>query len=80
MHSVLLLNASAQVESTWIQGEQWLFATCARGHSVSRCSLSLLPCVTLPYYTCPTCRIPAHPAFGKPEVGPEVVNIVASRS
>lgn len=53
----------SEVENTWIQGDQWMFATCLRGHSVPRCSLSLLPCVTLPYYTCPTCRIPAHPAF-----------------
>lgn len=53
----------AEVESNWAQGEQWMFARCGRGHAVSRCSLSLLPCVTLPYYTCPTCRIPAHPAF-----------------
>lgn len=53
----------SEVENTWIQGEQWMFATCTRGHSVSRCSLSLLPCVTLPYYKCHTCRIPAHPDF-----------------
>ncbi|KAK3913173.1 General transcription factor 3C polypeptide 4 [Frankliniella fusca] len=53
----------AAVESPTVQEERWMLATCARGHAVPRCSLSLTPCVTVPYFTCRTCRVTAHPSF-----------------